>query len=194
VTEATPYSRPISYSERLYLVAESIHPAFCIQIVAEGEGPLDVCALRSAVSRAGEANPGSRLVQRGAARWARWVASGAPELRVIDPWVPELRAGSVPAELVRTLPPESGPTCEVVCSSSGNRHRLIFRCFHGVMDARGLLHFAEEVFRRVRGERLLGAPCTPELARQLGGAVLILGLGAALALGTPRKPIAVALP
>jgi hypothetical protein len=155
VSDGAPYARRVSFNERLYLAAERMKPGFCIQIVVEGEGELAVDALRDAVARATAANPGARLVLRGVLGWMRWVPRGpVPPVRVVGAW-PE--GDAVPPDLEQPLPPTTGPTCEVVLSR-GPRPRVVFRCFHGVMDARGLLHFAEEVFRALRGEELVGAP------------------------------------
>ncbi|HEY2511210.1 MAG TPA: hypothetical protein VGI39_10150 [Polyangiaceae bacterium] len=157
MTDATPYSRRVSFNERLYLAAEALQPGFCVQIVVEGEGAVAPAALEAAVARAAEVNPGARLVRRGMLGWMRWVPEGpVPPVRVVGEW-PD--GEKPPPEVERPLPPETGPTCEVVLSP-GPRPRLVFRCFHGVMDARGLLYFAEEVFRALRSDALQGAPCT----------------------------------
>ncbi len=156
MAERAPYERRLSFNERLYLAAEQLQPGFCIQIVVEGEGALSPKALEAAVHTAACANPGVRLVLRGVLGWTRWVATGpVPVVRVVDPWPED---GGVPFGLERPLSPTDGPTCEVVLSP-GPRPRVVFRCFHGVMDARGLLHFAEEVFRALRGEPLAGSDC-----------------------------------
>jgi len=66
----------------------------------------------------------------------------------------------VPPDVDKPLSPVEGPTCEVVLVPSMQGTSLVFRCFHGIMDARGLLHFAEDVFRALRGEPLIGATST----------------------------------
>jgi hypothetical protein len=152
-----PYTRRISFNERLYLASEAMKPGFCIQIVVEGDGALTEENLSSAVACAAAVNPGARLVRRGVLGWMRWVASGpTPPVRVVAPWSD---SEGPPPEVERPLGPGVGPTCEVVLSP-GPRPRVVFRCFHGVMDARGLLHFAEDVFRALRGEEPEGATCT----------------------------------
>jgi hypothetical protein len=150
------YSRRVSFNERLYLASEAMRPGFCIQIVVEGEGTLTQEDLASAVARAAALNPGARLVRRGVLGWMRWVARGpTPPVRVIAPWSD---ADGPPPDIDRPLDPDAGPTCEVVLSP-GPHPRIVFRCFHGVMDARGLLSFAEDVFRALRGEEPAGATC-----------------------------------
>ncbi len=166
------YTRRLSSNERLYLVAEKLNPGFCIQIVIEGEGFISAHELRIAIDEASRVNPGSRLVLRGVLGWSRWVACGpTPRLRLLSSWLDD---DSASYEIAQPLSPVMGPTCEVVYSppnSLSGIYRLVFRCFHGVMDARGLLHFAEEVFRQMRGEKLVGADSTlsdTELAQLLG--------------------------
>ncbi len=165
---ADVYSRRVSFNEKLYLASDSRVLGFCIQIVMEGQGlaeassssssstALSPAALATAVAAAAVANPGSRLVLRGVLGFARWVAKGpVPPVRVLTGWT----ADGPPRDLEQWLPPATGPTCEVVLCP-GTPDRLVFRCFHGVMDARGLLHFAEDVFRALRGEPLVGSDCT----------------------------------
>ena len=173
------YSRRVSFNEKLYLASDSKVLGFCIQIVMVGQGPssssssssssstaLSPAALTTAVAAAAVANPGARLVLRGVLGFARWVATGpVPPVRVLPGWTDDVP----PPELERWLSPATGPTCEVVLCP-GTPGRVVFRCFHGVMDARGLLHFAEDVFRALRGEAPVGSDCTlndTEMVRSL---------------------------
>jgi len=156
-TDARRYVRRVSPNEKLYLAMDVLRPGFCIQLVLEGDGAVSPAALETAVKRAAQANRGARLVLRGALGWARWEAEGpVPPVRALGDWG---GAAQPPAEVERPLPPRSGPTCEIVVSN-GSPTRILFRCFHGVMDAGGLLCFAEDVFRCLRGEEPIGADCT----------------------------------
>ncbi len=157
MTEPVVYTRRVSFNEKVYLATEALEPGFCIQIAVEGEGEIVPEALSAAVAQATEANPGVRLVLRGHLGWMRWEATGpVPPVRRVEGWGDG--DGDAPAEVRRPLPPRTGPTCEVVYAP-GPPTRLVFRCFHGVMDARGLLHFAEDVFRALRDEPLTGSDC-----------------------------------
>lgn len=166
---ASAYARRVSFNERLYLAAERRQPGFCIQLVLEMEGELSAERLEAAVAQASAHNPGARLLLRGALGWTRWVAAGpTPPVRLLAGWAPD---APPPAEIARPLSAHQGPTCEVVLAP-GPAPRLVLRCFHGVMDASGLLHFGAEIFRALRGEALLGAPCTKndtELVTALAG-------------------------
>ena len=149
------YTRRVSFNEKLYLAMEALDPGFCIQIAVEGTGEVDEGALSNAVATAAAAHPGARLVRTGALGWMRWVATGpVPPVRRVDGWT----QGEAPPAVARPLSPESGPTCEVVYAP-GPPTRIVFRCFHGVMDASGLLVFAEDVFRALRDESPMGADC-----------------------------------
>lgn len=131
------FTRPVSPTEWFYLAAESL----VIQLVVRGEGTTDGTALRRAVAVAGDACPGSRLVRRD----RRWVDSGqAPPVREI-PSIDEDRFES--PELRRPLSAD-GPTCEVLVQADG----VVFRAHHAVMDGRGVLRWAREVFRALRAE------------------------------------------
>ncbi len=154
---ATPhYSRFVSFSERSFFNGPTIRlQALSIQYVFEGSGSLTIDELRAAVAVASEANPGSRLVLRGFLKWLRWESLGAlPSVAALPPWDAD---GELPAALQDPFDVKKGPTCQILFTQAA-QSRLVFRCFHGVMDGRGLIHFAEEVFRALRGEPCQGAP------------------------------------
>ncbi|MEU4253199.1 amino acid adenylation domain-containing protein [Amycolatopsis sp. NPDC026612] len=121
---------------------------FCV----EGAGRLDAESLRRAVAVASEACPGARLVRRG----RRWVDGGAdPAVKVVsgvaDPCAaPELRS---------PLPNRSGANCEVLLLD-GPEPTVVLRASHVVMDGRGLILWARDVFRALRGEEPAGARST----------------------------------
>ena len=173
---ARRYSREVSSAERLYLVADELQPPFCIQVLVEGTGTLAADVLRDAVRRAGDANPGSRLACRGLLGRTRWVDTGiAPPVRdersnthasrttgpsggrpaTAPRAIRDEHLADLPA-VRRPLQPEAGPTCEVVLLP-GPDARILFRAFHGVMDAQGVLTWIEDVFRALRDEPLLGS-------------------------------------
>jgi len=147
--------RALSYIERSWLSIDSISSPFVVQMVLEGRGSLDMGRLAAAVEQAAESNPGTRLVLKGALRGSRWVDSGrAPCVRVVsggawDGYGPEN------APFLHDRLPYSGPTCEVLWVE-GLTPRIIFRASHGVMDGRGVITWAEDVFRIMQDEPFLG--------------------------------------
>ncbi|MFJ8159057.1 AMP-binding protein [Streptomyces sp. NPDC094468] len=140
------FRRPVSPNEWLYLAFEQRSGApFVIQLVVEGKGTIEPGALRRAVAEASQACPGARL------RLARrtWVDSGqTPVVREVT----DLGAG-----LRAPLDPSAGRSCEVVIRAGEQPTTLVFRAHHAVMDGRGLLSWALDVFRALRGEELVGA-------------------------------------
>ncbi|MEY9964126.1 amino acid adenylation domain-containing protein [Streptacidiphilus sp. MAP12-16] len=162
------YSRAVSPMEWAFLGTRPGHSL--VQHVVEGEGTLRADQLAAAVAVASEASPGTRLIREG----QRWVDSGtAPVLRVLD-------GGSSYRELLhspalRTPLGATGATggtdatCEVLLVP-GEPSTVVFRAFHGVTDGRGLLLWALDVFRVLRGEDPLGAASAlnhHELVQQL---------------------------
>jgi hypothetical protein len=151
------YTRKMSFNERLFVVADRLHPPIANRFVFEGAGAPDPGRLRSAVAIASDANPGSRLVLRGYLAASRWVDSGAA------PPVIEVPGGAWTDDgledspfLQKPLPPREGPTCDVLLVR-GAPTRIVFRTHHGVMDGRGTLTWAEDVFRALRGEPSFGS-------------------------------------
>ncbi|KAB7834290.1 peptide synthetase [Streptomyces mobaraensis] len=152
------YSRPISPTERGYLAGALVTPPMAIQIFVEGEGAVTADELRRAVVVASEACPGARLVKRG----NRWADSGiTPPVLEVDGAALDRRtfdtAGS--EVLRRPFSPVKGPNCEVLLLS-GEPATIVFRAFHAVMDGKGVMTWAQEVFRALRGEEPVGAPST----------------------------------
>jgi hypothetical protein len=153
------YSRRVSPIERASLVLNEFCNYNC-DILVEGHGALSVDTLRSAVAKAAQANPGSRVRLRGVLGFSRWVDSGiAPEVQEVDAPEWDARSERDAAFMEERFDPlAGGPVCRVVYVR-GNPVRLVFRALHAAVDGRSLLHWMEEIFRALRGEPLLGSPC-----------------------------------
>jgi len=161
--------------ERLWSAVAQICPPFTVQLVVEGtpmEGAtgLNRPALERAVSEAARVHPGVRLRREGHLAWTRWKAfGGAPPVREVDgrSWTGRDERGA-PFLLLPLTP--GGPTVEVLLVR-GPVDRVVFRGHHAVVDGRGLLHFAEDVFAVLRGDPPTGATLDVvdlDLARSLG--------------------------
>ncbi|HPL15426.1 MAG TPA: hypothetical protein PL180_01920 [Spirochaetota bacterium] len=162
------HTRILSSTERAYLVLGGLYPPFANQYFWEGDGVLDAGLWRAAVKKAAEANPGCRLSLRGVLNRSRWVDSGSPPpVREIDGsrW-PGMSSDGAPF-LATPLFPRTGRGCEILLIH-GSPLRVVFRTHHAVMDGRGTQTLAEDVFRALRGEPLIGSECRTveqELAR-----------------------------
>lgn len=155
-----PFNRPLSLIERSHLVFDALSPPLINQMVFEGRGELDLVQWRSAVDEASAANPGSRMVLRGCLGTCRWVDTGlTPPVREVDgnSWSGLSRDGA--PILQERLFPSTGPTCEVILMH-GDPARVVFRSHHGVMDGRGTMTWAEDVFRSLRGDPIIGSAST----------------------------------
>lgn len=149
------FRRPVSPTERLYLSAREITPPFAIGVVVEGEGHIAVAELRRAVDAASRACPGARLVLDGDS----WVDSG------VTPHVEELSGrvdwNALDADpiLHRPIGATGEATTEVVLvhDRESETTTLIFRAFHGVMDGGGIVLWASDVLRVLRGHEPIGA-------------------------------------
>jgi hypothetical protein len=160
VNETTKkYSRNVSPNDLMSVSYDRLF-SFNNQFIFEGDGVLDKAKWVAAVETASDANPGSRLIMKGYPFACRWVDSGkTPRVREVDGsrWSGRDLEGA--PFLFDQLSPIEGPTCEVVLVQ-GNPPRVIFRTNHGVMDARGTLLWAEDIFRALRGELVLGSTYT----------------------------------
>lgn len=126
-------------------------------MIVEGTGAVSFEQLKRAVELASSANPGARIVRKGMLTAGRWVDTGiAPPVREVDGrgW-----SGRDPLNaefLSESLDPVNGPCCEVLLIS-GKPLRLAFRTHHAVMDGRGTVTWAEDIFRILRGESPAGS-------------------------------------
>jgi hypothetical protein len=153
------YSRKLSAND-LISIARDREVSFNNQFIFEGNGVLDKAKWLSAVETASAANPGSRLIMKGYPFASRWVDSGkTPRVREVDGSRWSGRDLNGAQFLFDQLSPVEGPTCEVVLVQ-GNPPRVVFRSNHGVMDAKGTLLWAEDIFRALRGEPVLGSKFT----------------------------------
>jgi hypothetical protein len=153
------FRRPVSTVERIWLGIDSVTPPYVIQAVMEGHGGVDFDHLRMAVAKASQANPGSRLILRGALKGTYWLDSGiSPRVRRVagQAWD---GYSSDNAPFLSDHLPGNGPTCEVLLVE-GPTPRLVFRASHAVMDGRGLYTWAEDVFRVLRGQEPIGTSST----------------------------------
>ena len=148
MSQAGTRLRRITPTEWLYLCMEPELPPFAIQLRIDLPRLPSVDALARALVDAASANPAARMEQRG--RWW-WDAGRLPRVVRIDDGAPF--ALQHPA-LWRRLTTDDGPAIELLRWEGTG---LVLRCAHALMDAAGLLHFAQELFRALRGEPLLGS-------------------------------------
>ncbi|WP_330184928.1 peptide synthetase [Nocardia sp. NBC_01503] len=160
------FRRPISPTEFMYFPMRDLAPPFLMQLAVEGVGSIDAEELRRAVTVAAEANPGARLVRDG----KYWVDSGvAPAVRVVEHALryPELESDPV---LTSPIGPTPESTLEVLMLTA-TPFTLVFRVFHGVMDGMGMVMWATDVLRVLRGQEPIGAAdpiADEELVRKVG--------------------------
>ncbi|NNH68980.1 non-ribosomal peptide synthetase [Nocardia uniformis] len=170
------FRRRISPTEQLYLSAREVHPPFLIQVVVEGAGALDAARLQQAVDLASRVHPGARLVRSG----KDWVAGAVtPRVRVANAAIDydHLTDDSIlNTPIARPDYVSEAPNCEVVLLTA-DPVTVIFRAFHGVMDAKGLQMWATDVFRALRGAE-------PE-----GASHATTDLDLAVRLGIPGSPV-----
>jgi FkbH-like protein len=140
--------RRITPNEWLYLCMEPELPPFAIQLKIQMMHLPSLDELTRAIAQAASANPGARLQARG--RW--WWDHG--HLPRVTPVAEDMPFSLQHSALRRRLPMDLGPPIEVLRWEGSC---LVLRCAHALMDAAGLLHFAQDLFRALRGEPLLGS-------------------------------------
>lgn len=151
-----PYVRRLTPVERMWLVADDVCPTFANQIVIEADGAWDEAGFRAAAVAASAVHPGSHIVLRGCLGRARWVTTEDDvPVRRVDGRAWDGRRPEGAPFLSDPLDVRRGPACEVLLVE-GEPARIVVRSHHAIMDGRGTLLFAIDVFRALRGEPLLG--------------------------------------
>ena len=168
--QSVKYTRPLSFNERFFLVFDEMCPPVANQLIFEGSGVLDKKRWEQAVKTASEANPGSRVVLKGRLGRSRWIDTGkTPTIREADGSLWDAMGPDNAPFLKTILPYREGPSCEVLLIH-GNPLRVAFRTHHAVMDGRGTMTWAEDIFRVLRGEEPIGSTSIltdTELAREI---------------------------
>lgn len=155
------YSRRMSSIERFALAINELY-RYNVIVMIEGEGALTRQALQSAVDLAAAENPGARVRLKGFLGISEWVDSGiAPEVMEIQApdWDGFSERGADFME-GRFHPLDGGPVCDLFLVKGASKTRIVARVVHAAMDARGLQHFVEDVFRILRGEPPVGSTST----------------------------------
>jgi len=154
------YEREVSSSDRSFIARDALRPPTVIQLVLEGNGNPTPEALREALARTSYANPGSCLVLDESGSVLRWRIGAAPALTVVD--APEFEARDDRSALFLQSPfqARTGPTCGVLFVRGRTNTYLIFRALHAVMDGQGVLGWAKDFARCLRGEEPQGHPST----------------------------------
>lgn len=155
------YERKLSGIERFSMAINEIY-RYNVDGLAVGSGGIDIDELRKAVSIAAQANPGLRIRLKSFLGFTKWVDSGIP---------PEVKEVSVPlwdfnseqgADFLqeRFSPLAGGAVANVILIHGKNKTGVIFRGLHAAVDGRAIMHWAQEVFRAMRGEPLIGGEST----------------------------------
>lgn len=160
MTITTRYQRKLSAIERYNLVINSLC-RYNVEGIIEGKGTLDPLQWQQAVNLAAEVNPGVRTRLKSFLGFSKWVDSGiAPEVKVINATEWDGMSDKGTEFLQQPFDAKNGgPVCDVLLLP-GDTSRIIVRGLHAAMDARGLTHFAHEIFRILRGESPIGATDT----------------------------------
>lgn len=130
-------------------------------LVIEGRRTAEPIDWQAALDRVVALNPGTRLRMVGQRQHARWVSEGIPpSTRFVEKCDWDGRSDEGAEFIYQTdLSLEEGPTAELIIAGQ-QEIKLIFRALHAVMDGFGLMHVAQELFRALRGEPLLGTNAT----------------------------------
>jgi len=130
--------RRLSPGERMHAAAARFFPPYATQLWIEGDGRISLEELGKAMDLVAAANPGVRWKRRGS--W--WVQGERPRIR----------ESSCPESVKKERMDMRSHPCELVKLPGG----LLFRSCHALMDGGGLLFWAGEFFRALRGEALQG--------------------------------------
>lgn len=165
--KSNKFYKKVSNTERFYQVCEKISPPFSLQMLVEGKGNITIEDLREAVKVVSKLNKGTiiNLKRKGLNQY--WIEGTLlPSVKLADEkYFEQFDDNRVLLDnfnnpyFYNKLNVENGPACEIWLIK-GKKTRVLFRGHHSLMDARGLLFWAEEVFRYLKKEPLLGTNTT----------------------------------
>jgi len=143
--------RDVCLNSRFYIAAHETFPAFFLLYLFEGSGDLDQESWERAVAIASSADSSPRMILQRYLNFSRFVDSGiTPPVHVID--AKQWQAyGSEYSDTLNRFSPRTNPMTEVYLIK-GDPPRVAIRAHHAVMDGRGVMTFAEDIFRALRGE------------------------------------------
>ena len=151
--QMTCATREVCLNSRFYIAAHEISSAFFLLYVFDGSGDLDVERWEKAVAIASASDPSTRMVLRKYLNFSCFVDSGiTPHVHVIDSkqWD---AYGAEYSDTLNSFSPRTAPMTEVYLIK-GEQPRVAIRAHHTVMDGRGIMTFAEDIFRALRGEEV----------------------------------------
>jgi len=154
------FEREVSSSDRGFVARDALRPPTVIQLVLEGNGNPTPDALREALRRTSNANPGSCLVLDESGSVLMWRSGPPPELTVVS--APEFEAlDNRDAPFLQSgLNVRTGPSCSLLLVRGKTNTYLVFRALHAVMDGQGVLGWAQDFVKCLRGEEPSGHQST----------------------------------
>ncbi len=161
----TSYRREVAEAEKGFIAYNEMCPPFVIQLVVEGDGAPEPEALHDALIASAKANPGVAVKIEGSDEHLHWVPGPEPTLTVLD--APEFTAMSEENApfLLWPIDAMKGPNSELLSVKGKEKHYLIFRASHAVMDGQGTLLWVKDFMRCLRGEAPIGHPDTDSVER-----------------------------
>lgn len=154
--ESAGYRRQLTGSEKYFVAYNELRPPYIVQFVIEADGEPEPDAVYDALQATTVVNPGSsiKLDDR---HGEHWVRGPEPNLSVVEDLDINLSTSGAPL-FSWPLNAVDGPTCELVLVQRGGKSCLVFRALHAVMDGHGVISWAKDFFRCLRGEAPLGHP------------------------------------
>lgn len=147
------FSRKLSASENAYIHLQSLYTCFAIQYVIAGQGAVDKDAFETAVARASDACPGSRVRLKN----RRWVDTGqTPPVTYLNDWNFDGFQFSKSDLFQKKIDPYKDPVAEIYIAEN-HKIRFLFRIFHGAMDGKGAMIWIENIFKALNNEPLVQA-------------------------------------
>ncbi|CAM2759694.1 peptide synthetase, non-ribosomal [Legionella steigerwaltii] len=152
------FQRPITPSEKLYIVSDLMNYSFALQLVLEMDAEVDVSSLNQAIVQTNSSNSYVNLHANFRSINSIWYSrESLIDIEIVQVIEREWDGQDIQhASFFHGHQFNSGHSATQVTYIKGTRHFLLFRAFHGVMDGMGLYHWVNEIFRAWRKEPLIG--------------------------------------
>lgn len=149
------FTRDLSFNEKLYKIIEENYKSLAIQIIIEGFGKINSNDFYNAVKKANDACPLSKCIYRN----NKWVESKKnTPIYYLNSF--EFDGFDFSSDLFKKkINHSKNPVTEIFFVKS-NPNRIIFRVFHGAMDAKGALIWIKNIFRALNKKALIKCTST----------------------------------
>ena len=153
MTKEKEVFRKVSPNERTYICYQDLFSTFAVQFVVEGNGEVDKELLSKAIKKVGVFFSGANLICDN----KNWIKN-KKDIVVKEVFSDKFDGYNfeVLDLFTKKIDNYKNSLSEVIIvHGNSGKVRIIFRVFHGIMDGKGVILWIENIFKELRGEKVV---------------------------------------